>query len=321
MGLGDAIFGWDPYYGESILYISPNPLPFPNALALEWTNKILGLKIAHAPPHVLNHLSISSIPQSDCAATMLNGTGPTLPRMVESAHHRTWKEWATFERTYRIDSAGGTFTKTEILFNTNIHGEPTTPWKSTARLRNEYSTLKFIREHTTIPVPQPLCTGEVDGCHYVVMEHIHGVALDDLPKDIRAGAVERAIKFIEDLVLPQLRNLKSDRNGSLDGQIIPPRRVVERYKGVEWFPQKAPTKKFQFCHNDLGQHNILCDRQTGDVISIIDWEYAGYYEQPFEGLLWRKPHHELTHDEQEIDDLARCLGDPVAGIRPTVTSK
>jgi thiamine kinase-like enzyme len=94
--------------------------------------------------------------------------------------------------------------------------------------------------------------------------------------------VDRAIKFIENIVLPQLRNLASDRNSSLDGEILPPRRVVEHYKETEWIPQKAPTKKYQFVHNDLRQNNILCNQQTRDIISIIDWEHTGYYEQHFE---------------------------------------
>jgi Choline/ethanolamine kinase len=121
------------------------------------------------------------------------------------------------------------------------------------------------------------------------MERVHGVALDDLPAEVRPGAVQRAIKFIEGTMLPQLRSLKSDRNGSLHGEIIPPRRVVERYKDTEWIPHKAQAKVCHFCHNDLRQHDILCDRQTGDVISIIDWEYAGYYDQHFDDRFGGRP--------------------------------
>ena len=227
------------------------------------------------------------------------------------------KEWETYERKYCIDVDKNTFTKTEIPINTNAYGKQTTPWKSKERIRNEYLALKLIKEATTIPVPQPLSVKEKDGSLSVTMEYVAGVALDDLPQNIRPAAVAKANKFIKEVVLPQLASLRSNCNGALTGDIIPPRRVADRYPSSVWNSIKMPTNVFTLCHNDLGQHNILCDQETGDVLSIIDWEYAGYYDHRFEGLLWQKPHNEIIHDEGEVDKLASRLTDPVLGIQCT----
>jgi aminoglycoside phosphotransferase (APT) family kinase protein len=224
------------------------------------------------------------------------------------------KEWKVYERKYCIDFDQKTFTKTEIPVSINAYGMQTTPWKSRERITNEYLALKLIEKTTTIPVPRPLSLIEKDGCLSVTMEYVPGVGLDVLRESIRPAAVKKANKFIQDVVLPQLARLESDCNGALTGDIIPPRRVAEKYENAHWESKRSPTKPFTFCHNDLGQHNILCDKETGDILSIIDWEYAGYYDSSFEGSLWLKPCHETVKDEKEIEKLAYCLAKPAIGI-------
>lgn len=219
------------------------------------------------------------------------------------------KEWKTYERQYCIDLDRGTFEKSEIPVNTNAYGKQTTPWKSKARIRNEYLALKLVKEFTNIPAPEAFRLREIDGCLSVTMEYVPGIALDDLPQSIRSIAVAKADKFINELVLPQLAALKSHTNGALTGDIIPPRRVAERYPKASWRPITKLAHDFTYCHNDLGQHNILCDPKTGDVVSIIDWEYAGYYDDSFEGSLWQSPHNEIVYDEDEVANLAARLND------------
>ncbi|KAJ4580988.1 hypothetical protein HRR90_003535 [Exophiala dermatitidis] len=222
----------------------------------------------------------------------------------------TKREWSTYERQYCIDHDAQTFTKTEIHHNTNARGERTTPWKSTERIKNEYYALRLVKKNTTIPVPQPLLLEKGPTGWSVTMEYVAGTPLDELPENIRAAAVQNADRYINDLVLPQLAKLKSRRSGALTGDVIPPRRVIERYPGKKWTPViRTQTQSFVFCHGDLGQHNILCDPSTGNVVSIIDWEYAGYYDQFFEGRLWLKPFHETEHDDDETALLERSLTD------------
>jgi aminoglycoside phosphotransferase (APT) family kinase protein len=35
-------------------------------------------------------------------------------------------------------------------------------------------------------------------------------------------------------------------------------------------------------HGDLGPHNVMMDLETLEVISIIDWEYSGYFPPEFQ---------------------------------------
>lgn len=140
--------------------------------------------------------------------------------------------------------------------------------------------------------------------YQITIAYVPGKPLDELPENIQATAVQKADLYINNTVLPQLASLTSDCTGSLTGDIIPPRRVAEQFPDKVWAPRKAPTV---FCHDDLGQHNILCDPPTGDVLYIIDWEYAGYYHQSFEGRLWLKPYHETEHDKGEVACLEQFL--------------
>lgn len=146
------------------------------------------------------------------------------------------------------------------------------------------------------------------------MEYAPGVGLDELHESIRLTAVLKASKFIQDVVLPQWAILKSDRSGAQTEDIIPPRLVAEKYWSTPWESKQAPTHIFTFCHNDLGQHSILCNQDTGNVLPIIDWEYAGHYGDSFEGSMWLKPYHESFHDEKEIEKQACRLAEPVFGM-------
>ncbi|KIW17157.1 hypothetical protein PV08_04348 [Exophiala spinifera] len=152
------------------------------------------------------------------------------------------KEWSTYERRYCIDSDARTFTKTEIHHNTNVRGELTTPWKSTERIVNEYYALQLVKKKTTIPVPQPLLLKKELTSWSITTEYVAGTALDELPGNIRATAVPNADRYINDLVLPQLATLKSRCSGALTGDVIPPRRVIEKYPEKKWTPTRTQTQ-------------------------------------------------------------------------------
>lgn len=238
---------------------------------------------------------------TDCGSMHAEGVDPCPPK------RKTKSEWDVYERKFCIDWEKETFTKTEIPVNTNLYGEETRPWMSRERITNEFLTLQLIREATTIPVPEPLSMTEEDGAVSVTVKYIYGVMIDDLAESIKGAAVLKADKFIRETVLPQLASLQSDRSGALTGHVIPPRRVAERFKDVTWDCIQMPTKVFTFCHNDLAQHNILCHEETGDVVAIIDWEYAGYYEPGFETPLWLRPYTENIFTDEEVDEMASQL--------------
>lgn len=66
------------------------------------------------------------------------------------------------------------------------------------------------------------------------------------------------------------------------------------------------SKDLVFCHNDLSAHNVIVDPVTFKVNAIIDWEYAGYYPQEFEGMFFRRPGPSVAIGE-EVDDEDKLL--------------
>ncbi|PGG99278.1 hypothetical protein AJ79_08584 [Helicocarpus griseus UAMH5409] len=122
--------------------------------------------------------------------------------------------------------------------------------------------------------------------------------------------------FITNSVLPQLRSLKSAAIGSLrGGVVIPPARITSRDKRTYW-PAKVSAKPvYNFCHDDLVQHNIMINVDTLQVEAIIDWELSGFYPPEFEEPLWRmRWDDEGYHDmgAHKVDSLIDFLQDPCA---------
>uniref|UniRef100_A0A8H7NQC6 Aminoglycoside phosphotransferase domain-containing protein n=1 Tax=Bionectria ochroleuca TaxID=29856 RepID=A0A8H7NQC6_BIOOC len=168
------------------------------------------------------------------------------------------------------------------------------------RITNEAKALELVSQQTTVPVLKLLAHGEYpDGRRYLVTEFIEGVTLDTLLtqncsrledqkhtdhtpcKACSDQAYSNALKFIEDIVLPQLAKLRSRERG-IDGFVMPPSWLSPDgeppWKGKKFWkalPLKEPDYIFQ--HGDIAAHNIIMDPQTLQVKSLIDWEYAGYF--------------------------------------------
>lgn len=64
-----------------------------------------------------------------------------------------------------------------------------------------------------------------------------------------------------------------------------------------------------FCHNDLGQQNILVDPKTLKIKAIIDWEFAGYFPAAFEGAFYNRigPSIAIQEERDDIQDLIGFL--------------
>ncbi|KAF2453063.1 hypothetical protein BDY21DRAFT_357190 [Lineolata rhizophorae] len=113
--------------------------------------------------------------------------------------------------------------------------------------------------------------------------------LDDLEGDRRTRAFENVDSYVKSHVLPQLHRLRSSRLGPLTGEVFPPNRVLAIDKRRVWPKRHAVAgEEFVYCHNDLAQHNIFVDAETLQVISIIDWEYSGFFPREVELPLWLK---------------------------------
>ncbi|KAF7859748.1 hypothetical protein EAF04_008827 [Stromatinia cepivora] len=169
------------------------------------------------------------------------------------------------------------------------------------RIANEVNALKLVSQQTAIPVPRLIDHGvNSDGTQYLVTELSGGINLDRLceigcrvpigPKhteDISCEicvrkAYSNAINFIQNTVLPQLSTLKSKERG-INGFVMPPAWLPidtqEPWKGRTgpWKTLPLPSPSYVFQHGDLAAHNILIDKHTLEVNTLIDWEYAGYF--------------------------------------------
>ena len=216
------------------------------------------------------------------------------------------------DRFYSYDA--WTFTKRELRPNErflNAKGESIkAPW-STERLQNEFRALEFITSRTTIPVPKVIRFERIWGACQLVMERINGTPLNHI-KNNKAQALLNAERFINTAVLPQLRSLTSSTSGALIGVVIPPNRLAARDQRKCWPVKTTSAPIFNFCHNDLGQHNILMNSLTLKVEAIIDWEFSGFYLPEFEAPLWMKSFDEPGYhdiDADKVESLIHFLAD------------
>lgn len=148
-------------------------------------------------------------------------------------------------------------------------------------LKNEAESLRYVRQHTDIPVPTVSCGFEDDDAYYLVTGYIEGVSMSDLTESQKAVVREEVERQLR-----KLRNLKSNRLGGPSGIVVPPHRVLHRAEtGHQWHLEASDVDEYVFCHNDLSQQNVIVDPETLTINAIIDWEYSGLYparsEWPF----------------------------------------
>ncbi|KAK2595521.1 hypothetical protein QQS21_006749 [Conoideocrella luteorostrata] len=70
----------------------------------------------------------------------------------------------------------------------------------------------------------------------------------------------------------------------------------------EWKMKPRESKDLVFCHNDLSTHNVIVDPVTLKVKAVIDWEYAGFYPEEFEGMYFRRPGPSVALDGEDDDE-------------------
>jgi len=230
--------------------------------------------------------------------------------------------WRTTERDYTLTA--DTFTKRELRRNewfTNIKGKIVVPPFSRERMRNEYVTLDFIASNTTIPVPKVLEYIVQDDAATLVLERIDGETLDSFKGVEKDIAFENALVFLEETVLPQLRQLRSSKPGGLTGVVVPPYRVWKQDKREHWPVNVSASAEYVLCHCDLAQHNIMVDKETLQPVAIIDWEYSGFYPAYFEIPFWLKSFRERKEEdiEKDVNRLVHFLQDQAASHTTSAT--
>lgn len=209
-----------------------------------------------------------------------------------------------------------TFTKRTITrdeFSRNRRGQVIVPQRDHRYLINEHAALEYITNHTTIRVPRILHFSiNTDLQCQLTLQRVPGIQLENVPDPDKPYALQKASQYIETVVLPQLKTLRSTAIGGLSGQVLVPEVVRLAAPDVKWMSATSTLGSLVFCHNDLYQHNILVDEDTYEVTAILDWEYSGFFPQQFERPLWRRSsvdHQRLwsSTDTEEVQKLVAML--------------
>ncbi|CCE30266.1 uncharacterized protein CPUR_04114 [Claviceps purpurea 20.1] len=157
------------------------------------------------------------------------------------------------------------------------------------RLRNEAAVLQFVAKHTTIPVPEFLALWEENGLVHLKTALVeNGIELRNVDESLLSTAITSVTAQLESDILPQLRRLRRNFMGSPDPElpVIPPRRFWQAKEKRVWPSMTKDTDECVLCHTDLDRQNILVDPNTFKIVSILDWETAGYFPQEWELPLW-----------------------------------
>ncbi|KAK3939932.1 hypothetical protein QBC46DRAFT_436456 [Diplogelasinospora grovesii] len=158
------------------------------------------------------------------------------------------------------------------------------------RWETDAAILQYLREKTNIPLPRLQCTFEDDGAFYHCTEYVQGVVTEELLQHVAT-----------------LRSLRSDTPGVPGKELMcPPQRVTRNCWKTDscWRPRKEKGD-YVFCHNDLGQHNVIVDPKTLKINAIIDWEFGGFWPEWFERRFWERPGPSAALEGEE-DDVERC---------------
>ncbi|KAL4947283.1 kinase-like domain-containing protein [Aspergillus filifer] len=155
----------------------------------------------------------------------------------------------------------------------------------------ETSNLRFLKEHTSIPIPTVVCSWEEDGRAFVFMERVPGKPLSAIWNNVSEVEKNSIAKQTAGYLI-QLRKLHSSTIQGLNNQpiysasLFPtgyglPHEMKQALEGVpediclrlrEHMPSAAP---YTFTHGDLTSVNVMID--NGRVTGILDWESSGYF--------------------------------------------
>ncbi|KUI55080.1 hypothetical protein VP1G_02422 [Cytospora mali] len=166
---------------------------------------------------------------------------------------------------------------------------------------NEALALRFVKEHTTIPVPE-LISSDWDR---ITMQYVEGQTLRQAWPVLTPGERSGILAQLSDYIA-QMRALGGIYIGRLDGQgaIVPC--IMTRSGGpfgslIEWHDWLArPTRRLPgqsmywhqitaqlsadcsivFTHSDISAQNIIV--REGRIVALLDWEFAGWFPEYWE---------------------------------------
>lgn len=178
-------------------------------------------------------------------------------------------------------------------------------WMKVARAPEaEVAAMRYIRAHTTVPVPRPWLMFTWGGLTRIIMDRVPGTTLEAIWYDLSPAERDGYVQQLADIV-SQLRSLQSpfgDRICSAAGGAFMDHRIstvcpVGPFADEDGFneatlmyvPEPHPSREellhhirhpIVFTHNDLAMRNVMV--RGGKITGVIDWEGSGWFPAHWE---------------------------------------
>ncbi|RHZ74236.1 hypothetical protein CDV55_107070 [Aspergillus turcosus] len=205
---------------------------------------------------------------------------------------------------------------------------------------SEASTMRFISQHTSIPVPKVFCAFTRSGRTYIVMERIKGhmigsgwVKRSEDSKAKLLSQLANIVREMRDLQPPEGVGVASVDGGSLYDCRIPgpslrfgPFDTIQDFhrhlrRGMDFdsrldpeiqelIKQQSKSWPLVFTHGDLSSLNILA--RGDNIVGIIDWETAGWYPSYWEYTSAHQVNPQNTFWADEIDKFLQPMPEELA---------
>ncbi|KAL1857518.1 hypothetical protein Daus18300_010276 [Diaporthe australafricana] len=166
---------------------------------------------------------------------------------------------------------------------------------------NEALALRFIKAHTTIPVPEVISSD----WDRVTMEYIEGQTLRQAWPVLTPSQRSEILTQLSNYIA-QLRSLRGTYIGRMDGQGVVIPSIITRSGGPfqnsselhKWLANPLSRHQAQsmfwrqitaeldadypivFTHADIAARNIMI--RDGRIVAILDWEFAGWLPEYWE---------------------------------------
>lgn len=154
----------------------------------------------------------------------------------------------------------------------------------------EADCMRVVRDNGRVKCPRVTADGTVDGYTYILMEWIEGVNLGELWKDLESDKkafilhqMDQEVKKMRMLSAGFIGNLVLSNAAMIEGSVSDGNIYEGRSKEIspalhsmeEWeklIEKKSIIKeqRFIFSHNDLGPWNVIVDRDSLVLLSIVD---------------------------------------------------
>lgn len=168
----------------------------------------------------------------------------------------------------------------------------------------EVSAMRYVRSHTTIPIPRPWFSFKWNKVDRIIMGRVPGTTLEAIWYDLSLEERDEYVQQLAD-VIRQLRSLRSPfgekicsaAGGAFMDHRIQLFRPVGPFADEEEFneatlsyvPEPRPSREelchhirhpVVFTHNDFAIRNVMV--KDGKITGIIDWEGSGWFPAHWE---------------------------------------